>query len=154
MNEPIDLCALDGELAGQLGAALAAAPMPAAQQARLRQRVLDLATPAGVRVVRADAGHWQLLLPGVHIKRLRVDPAAGTETTLWRLEAGARIPAHPHGDEEECLVLEGSVRQGGIDYQAGDYLHAAAGSVHLPMDAPTGALLLIRSQCVHTYLHR
>lgn len=147
-----DAPALSAEMAGSLAEALLAPPLPPALHARMRQRVLDLATPAGMHVVRAEAGHWVLLLPGVHIKRLRVDPVARTETTLWRLDAGAHIPSHPHGDDEECLVLEGSVLQAGIEYRAGDYLHAKAGSLHARMDAPGGALLLIRSQSVDTYL--
>lgn len=146
--------ALAADVAALIANGLATASIPADVHARLRKRVLERATPAGMRVVRADGGTWVMVLPGVHVKHLRVDAATGMESTLWRLDAGAHIPAHDHGDDEECLVLEGNIRQNGIDYGRGDYLHALAGSRHARMDAPHGALLMIRSQPVSGYFAR
>jgi anti-sigma factor ChrR (cupin superfamily) len=142
--------AIDAELAGELATGLVAAPMPDAVRERLRARVLERA--AGIRVVRADAGEWMAVLPGIAIKRLRSDRERRSETNLWRLDAGAIIPEHDHHDDEECLVLEGSIIQDGVEYLAGDYLHARAGSRHLPLRTPRGALLLIRSQALASYL--
>lgn len=142
--------AIDAQLAGELATGLVAAPMPDALRERLRQRVLERA--GGIRVVRADAGEWVRLLPGIAIKRLRNDRDQRSETNLWRLDAGAIIPAHDHQDDEECLVLEGSIIQDDIEYRAGDYLHAVAGSRHVPLRTPNGALLLIRSQSLGSYL--
>lgn len=136
--------AIDAILAGELATGLGAAPMPDGVRERLRARVGERA--AGIRVVRADAGEWKRLLPGIAIKRLRSDHEGRSETNLWRLDAGAVIPEHDHHDDEECLVLEGSIIQDGVEYRAGDYLHARAGSRHLPLRTPHGALLLIRSQ--------
>jgi anti-sigma factor ChrR (cupin superfamily) len=142
--------AIDAELAGELATGLAAAPMPDAVRERLRMRVRERAS--GIRVVRADAGQWMPVLPGIAIKRLRSDLERRSETNLWRLDAGATIPAHDHHDDEECLVLEGSIIQDGIEYRAGDYLHARAGSRHVPLRTPHGAMLLIRSQALGSYL--
>lgn len=142
--------ALDAEDVAILGAALRIVPIEPGLRERLRGRVVERA--AGIHVVRQDAGQWCTLAPGVTVKRLRVDSERGNETTLWRLEAGAVIPPHAHEDEEECLILEGSILQDGIEYQAGDYLHARAGSRHSPLAAPCGALLLIRSQSLECYL--
>jgi quercetin dioxygenase-like cupin family protein len=142
--------ALDADDIGLLGGALKAQPMDANLRERLRTRILERA--AGIQVVRADAGQWTPLVAGISIKRLRVDAARGNETTLWRLDVGAVIPPHAHQDDEECLVLEGSIIQDGIEYGAGDYLHALPGSRHSPLSAPRGALLLIRSQSVEHYL--
>jgi anti-sigma factor ChrR (cupin superfamily) len=141
---------IDADLAGVLGTALSAPALPAGLRERLRTRVLERA--AGIHVVRANAGVWTKVLPGISVKQLRVDAQQGTETNLWRLRAGATIPAHQHHDEEECLVLEGSIIQDGIEYGVGDYLLAGAGSHHVPLTAPHGALLLIRSQRLHSYL--
>jgi anti-sigma factor ChrR (cupin superfamily) len=151
-HAPLDPPALSAELAALLAGALQVPLMPAGMQARLRERVLAQATAHGMRVVRADAGHWELLLPGVSIKRLRLDTSTGIETTLWRLDVGARIPAHAHSSDEECLVLQGSIVQEGTEYHVGDYLHALAGSDHAAIEAPTGALLMIRSPPVASYL--
>jgi anti-sigma factor ChrR (cupin superfamily) len=142
--------AIDAQLAGEMATGLAAAPMPDAVRERLRARILERA--AGIRVVRADAGEWIPLLPGISIKRLRSDRERRSETNLWRLDAGAIIPEHDHHDDEECLVLEGSIIQDGVEYRAGDYLHARAGSRHVPLRTPHGALLLIRSQSLGCYL--
>lgn len=150
MADESSRCALDAQLAGELASGLVARSLPDALRARLRERVLERA--GGIHVVRADAGEWIRLLPGIAIKRLRVDRAGATETNLWRLDAGAIIPAHDHQDDEECLVLEGSIVQDDIEYHAGDYLHARAGSRHLPLRTPAGALLLIRSQALGSYL--
>ena len=75
-----------------------------------------------------------------------MDVKAGTETSLWRMAPGARIPAHPHLLEEECLIVEGSLNVDGVAYGAGDYLFARAGDRDPVFHAPEGALLLIRSE--------
>ena len=97
-------------------------------------------------VLRAEEGEWKPLLPGIHIKTLRIDRGQGTQTTLWRLEPGARVPPHPHSREEECLVITGSIVQNGIEYLPGDYLLADVGEKHAPFDSPRGALFLIRGE--------
>ena len=99
-------------------------------------------------VLRADEGEWNPLLPGIHIKTLRIDREKGTQTTLWRLDPGARVPPHPHTHEEECLVIEGSIIQNGIEYLPGDYLLAEVGEKHATFDSPRGALFLIRGELV------
>ncbi len=142
--------AIDAELAGELATGLTAAPMPDAVREQLRARVRERA--AGIHVVRADAGEWMPLLPGIAIKRLRSDGEGRSETNLWRLDAGAIIPGHDHHDDEECLVLEGAIIEDGVEYRAGDYLHARAGSRHVPLQTTHGALLLIRSQALARYL--
>ena len=95
---------------------------------------------------RKYAGEWKPLLPGIHIKTLRIDRERGTQTTLWRLDPGARVPPHPHSHEEECLVIEGSIVQNGIEYFPGDYLLADTGEKHATFDSPRGALFLIRGE--------
>ena len=102
--------ALDAEIAGMLGSALQAPRLAAPLRERLRERVLERA--AGIHVVRAEAGTWVTLMPGISIKRLHQDREAGSETNLWRLSAGAIIPEHDHRSDEECLVVEGSILQG------------------------------------------
>ena len=52
---------------------------------------------------------------------------------------------HHHGGAEECYVLEGDLRTGDVWMHAGDYQHAAAGSVHPVQSTVQGCLLLIHS---------
>ena len=141
---------LDPAAAAMIAEALPAPALATDARERLKARILERA--AGIHVVRADEGLWIDLLPGIRIKRLRAEPGNRRETTLWRLAAGSEIPAHDHDDDEECLVLEGSLEQDGICYRAGDYLHAPKGSLHGPLRVPAGALLLIRSRRVAAHL--
>jgi len=137
----------DAALILALGQELQLAPLSASRRAALRARVLTAAAaPSLMSVVRAEEGTWLPLLPGLAIKFLRVDVAARSQSSLWRLDPGAQIPAHPHSAEEECIVLEGSVRFGGCDYGRGDFLLARAGLEHDHFDCADGALLYIRSE--------
>jgi len=118
-----------------------------AMRLAMRERILaHAANPKGMTVLRAAEGEWRPILPGIRIKSLR--KGEGTETTLWRIDAGATVPPHPHRQSEECLVLEGSVVQGGVEYYAGDFLLAPAGLDHEAFESPRGALLMIRSEPV------
>ena len=133
-------------LAALAGLLRAQEPAPSARLA-MRERILaGAAKPKGMTVLRADEGEWRPILPGIRIKSLR--KGEGTETTLWRIEAGAVVPSHPHRHQEECLVLEGSVIQSGVEYFAGDFLLAEAGLDHEAFASPRGALLMIRSEPV------
>jgi len=98
----------------------------------------------GFLVVRAGEGQW---LPtgdaGVSFKLLYTDRERGTFTTLVRMEAGASIPAHRHLGVEQCLVIEGDLRAGGVEMSAGDFNCSLPGSVHEELTTAGGALFLI-----------
>jgi len=98
----------------------------------------------GFLVVRAGEGRW---LPtsdaGVSFKLLYEDKARGTFTTLVRMEPGASIPAHRHLGVEQCLVIEGDLRAGGVSMSAGDFNCSLPGSVHEELTTDGGALFLI-----------
>ncbi len=148
MTQPADPNDLDADLVAALAMALRPAPLSDARRRALRQRVLDATTGASapaMSVVRAVDGCWLPLLPGVSIKFLRVDPVTRSQSSLWKLEPGSRLPAHSHVAEEECVVLDGSVSYGGSDYGRGDYLLAVPGNDHQPFECAHGATLYIRS---------
>lgn len=98
----------------------------------------------GFLVVRAGEGQW---LPtgdaGVSFKLLYTDRERGTFTTLVRMEAGAHIRAHRHLGVEQCLVIEGDLRAGGVEMGAGDFNCSLPGSVHEEISTTSGALFLI-----------
>lgn len=142
-KKPTD--ALDEATLAKLSDAVAPVTLPASLTARMRRQVMEGVKPATV-VVRAGEGEWKKLLPGITIKTLHTDVENGTQTSLWRLDAGARVPPHPHSKDEECLVLEGSIVHDGKSYHPGDFLLAKAGAHHKDVIAPEGALLMIRGE--------
>ena len=145
MSEPDDALLL-AALAGLVPDAEPGADARGRMRAALMAKVSKPAPTT--HVLRADEGEWKPLLPGIHIKTLRIDREKGTQTTLWRLDPGARVPPHPHPYEEECLVIEGSIIQNGIEYLPGDFLLADVGERHARFDSPRGALFLIRGELV------
>jgi quercetin dioxygenase-like cupin family protein len=112
---------------------------------RLTDRIRSEGVPGGERyiTVRSDAGEWMTVLPRVQVKVLH---AGGRYSSiLLRMEAGSSVPAHFHEDDEECVVLEGSVRIGDVTVGAGDYHLALSGSRHGELRSDTGALLFLRT---------
>ena len=69
-------------------------------------------------------------VPGVSVKVLRRDAETGASTSLVRLEAGAKFPAHDHPAGEEVFVIEGDVQIGGEKLRAGDYLYTPPSGKH------------------------
>jgi quercetin dioxygenase-like cupin family protein len=129
-----------------LASALATPPLDASHRDALRRRVLERVhadSPPGTRTVRAASGEWQNVLPLVDVKVLHRDPRTGRQTALYRLQPGAELPAHRHTEAEECYVVEGEVNVGDLYLRAGDYHHAAAGSLHPALRSGPGALLLL-----------
>lgn len=135
-KETVLLAVLAGELPAQ--------PVSADVSARVREKIFARLAEPSQRVLRASEGEWQLVLPGISIKRLRQD--ADSETTLWRMDAGAELPSHAHSQDEECLILEGSLVQGDAEYFPGDFVLALAGRRHASFVSPRGALFLIRGE--------
>lgn len=114
----------------------------------LRTKVLErIAEPEpGMHVVREGEGRWRPTpFPGVTSKTLYFDRDTSMATNLLRLEPGASYPPHHHTAVEQCLVLEGDVRQGGVVMKAGDYSRNEAGSDHGRIFTVNGCLLLLVS---------
>jgi len=68
---------------------------------------------------------------GIHIKVLRFDETAKRSPTfLLKFDPGASYPNHNHPAGEEVFVLEGEVRFGPTQLNAGDYLFTPPGAKH------------------------
>lgn len=120
-----------------------------APERRKRLRASILARTGGEMFVsRAADQSWRPFLPGVSVRVLHTDAKSGMQTALWKMDPGARIPAHPHGHDEECLILEGALLHRGETFGAGDYMMAPAGSRHATIHAPNGVVMLIRGERV------
>lgn len=144
-------CAVCAAEVAAFQAAAAGLPLTAEEVApppALRARVLEkIAEPEpGMHVVREGEGRWRPTpFPGVTSKTLYYDRETAMATNLLRLEPGASYPPHHHTAVEQCLVLEGDVRQGGVVMTAGDYSRNEAGSDHGRISTVGGCLLLLVS---------
>jgi quercetin dioxygenase-like cupin family protein len=82
--------------------------------------------------------------PGIERSLFRNHDAGGRSSVV-RLAAGSRFPRHAHEGTEEVVVLAGSVRIGGVELAAGDYLFTSAGEEH-DVVAVTDAAIFVSSQ--------
>ena len=123
-----------------------ATPSTLPLQARaIKRRVLERVADAEDTHLTVDAeeGHWQPFGEGVRIKVLREH--AGVMSYLLWLAPGARLPAHRHPMDEECVVLEGTLKVGTrIEVAPGGYHLAHQGALHAPVSTLTGATIFLR----------
>ena len=140
----------DGDLVAALLEAQSPVLPPPERARALRERILAGAgaarRPGSVAhlTIRGDEGSWVSLMPRISIKVLRED--ASTRSYLLRMAPGAKLPAHDHSLEEECMVLEGDVWLGDIHAHAGDYHLARRGLPHGELTTEGGCLLFLRGQ--------
>jgi quercetin dioxygenase-like cupin family protein len=113
---------------------------------RLLERVAD--TEDSHLTVPAGPAGWQPYGDGVQIKVLHEN--AGVLSYLLRFAPGARIDAHRHPVDEECVVLEGVLKVGSrIEVGPGGYHLARAGSLHASIATETGATIFLRGAEPH-----
>lgn len=115
-------------------------------RARMRAALMAKVHRPRTVITRTDEGQWTPIMPGVRVKLLHRDLTDAAQTALWRMEPGSTVAAHGHSHDEECLVIEGSIIEDGIEYFPGDFLLAQAGFQHKQFESPRGALLLIRGE--------
>ncbi|MEO5670845.1 MAG: cupin domain-containing protein [Ramlibacter sp.] len=139
-------------IAGDVAAALdrqagAVAPGDGAVLERVRQNVLSqIAKESQGRVhttVRAGEQPWEQVSEGVERKLLF--ETADSVSSLLRLAPGAAVPGHAHLIDEECLVLEGTLRIG-VDLllRAGDFHVGLKGVPHAQASTETGVIVFLR----------
>jgi len=108
---------------------------------RLLERVAD--ADASHLTIAADAGDWQAFVPGVRLKVLR--ECDGVLSYLLRLAPGATLPPHRHPVDEECIVLEGTLRVGThTEIGPGSYHLAHRGALHPTVSTQAGATIFLR----------
>jgi len=113
---------------------------------RLLERVAD--TDDSHRTVPAGADGWQPFGEGVQIKVLH--ESEGILSYLLKFAPGARMEAHRHPVDEECLVLEGVLKVGShTEVGPGGYHLARAGSLHASISTETGATIFLRGAEPH-----
>ena len=95
-----DKPALPPELAARIAEQLAPAPLDPERREALQARLMERCQRPGTAVLRADEGEWVETFAGIRVKTLRRDPVSRTQTTLWRIAPGARVPRHTHSQAE------------------------------------------------------
>lgn len=134
---PVDLRDYHVVPAGAVQGAVTAS----AQGARLFLRESSLATAPGDRaftVRDADAG-WPEYAPG--IRRRVLWQRDGQAALLYHAQAGAAVPQHTHGHDEECLMVQGELFLDDLLLQEGDYQLAPAGTGHRITQTDTGVVI-------------
>ena len=122
------------------------APPPAALRDRLLGRIAKPEPDSGLHVVRSTEGRWKATpFPGVSYKTLYYDRETSMVTNLLRMEPGSFYPAHRHTATEQCLVLEGDVRQDDVIMSTGDYSRFEANRTHSRIHTEKGCILLLIS---------
>jgi len=114
----------------------------------LRKQLLErVAAPQpGARIVRTGEGKWTATpFSVVTVKTLPFDRATGMMTNLVRMAPRSTYPPHRHTAAEECLVLEGDIRQDNLVLGPGDYSRLEANTDHGMIETEGGCLLLIIS---------
>jgi quercetin dioxygenase-like cupin family protein len=141
---------LDADTIENLAPGLTPIDPPAEVQVRLRERIMQraaedtMAQPYANITVHSSAVGWVDVAPLISVKTLF--ESADGKGVLFRFEPGARLPAHGHDTDEECIVLEGELRIGDdMIVRAGDFHLARKGIPHGEMTAPLGALFYIRT---------
>ena len=129
--------------------ALASLAMGAAPRPEVKRRLLESLTepkrvPAGFSFCFASDADWlPHPVPGIRMKVLAVNHAAGYATLLLDVSPGTRFPAHHHGGAEECYVVSGSVYTCDRRMTAGDFLHADADTDHGELWSEEGCQVLL-----------
>ena len=144
MSAPRRAIAQTEEAAALLAEGVTPAPPELSVRARLLDRVSAFEQLKPVADVRRDENTWIYSgLPGIEIKPLFKEAALGRSTYLVRMEPGARLPGHRHGDIEQCLVLEGDIRWGDLTYEKGDFIVMGKNTDHPEIYTEKGNLLLL-----------
>lgn len=107
----------------------------------LRESLQPPAAGEAPCTVRDADTPWQPYAPLVERRvLLQHGPMA---SLLYRAAAGAFVPQHAHGHDEECLVLRGEAFQDDCLLREGDYQLAPAGSGHMSGGTDVGAIFYI-----------
>lgn len=113
---------------------------------RVRTRVMAAVRESAQPSVTVRAGEegWEQLAPGVFRKLLSV--SGSIAHSLVRMAVGAVVPGHLHTEDEECLVIEGTMRFGkDFVLYPGDFHISRKGTIHEPVTTDTGLLVYLRS---------
>ena len=97
-------------------------------------------------VKKAADREWKATdYPGIERSLFRNNETGGRSSVV-RLAQGSRFPRHAHEGSEEVVVLAGTVRIGGVELGAGDYLFTSPGEEHDVVAISHTATIFVSSQ--------
>ena len=105
----------------------------------LEPALLGATGPREALTVRDAEAGWPAFAPG--IRRRVLWHQDGQAALLYHAEAGAAVPQHRHGHDEECLMVQGELFLDDLLLQAGDYQLAPAGTGHRITQTDTGVVI-------------
>ena len=109
-------------------------------EARIGNSYIEL---PGTVTLRAGAGAWTEVSPGLKIKIMNRIKASNRQTFMAWLRPGAEYVDHDHDQDEEIYMIEGDLIIGELVLKAGDF-HIARQGLHHPVHrTKTGCLCLI-----------
>jgi anti-sigma factor ChrR (cupin superfamily) len=115
--------------------------------ARVRDKVMAAVAQRGDelhRTVRAGAGGWLTVAPGVERKILW--ERGDATSCMVRLAPGASFPSHGHPIDEESVILEGSLWIGpNLLLRAGDFHVGLSGVKHDEVRTDEGCVCFLRT---------
>jgi len=131
---------IDGELLGEMAAAMPGTPPSPALWARIDAAAEPRVVFDWSRTINTSLadGEWRQIAPGVRRKTLWSEAAF-----LIACDAGATIPEHVHGRFEHCVMIQGELLVGGRKFRSGDYHGVPEGIAHPPLTSPDGCVFLI-----------
>jgi quercetin dioxygenase-like cupin family protein len=90
--------------------------------------------------IDTNTAEWITVEKGVEKIVLCEEP--GQRRSLIRFAPGTVYHTHRHPQGEEVFILEGYLKDKGVEYGPGSYLHFPPGSVHTP-SSPKGCTFLL-----------
>jgi anti-sigma factor ChrR (cupin superfamily) len=153
LEQGCKVCAEDVQAFGKI-ADLIGESVPATPSERLRERLLSrvkksppapgiLLRQSGLLIARSDEFVWQPMAPGISYKPLYEDAARSYNTSLVRMDAGARYPSHHHAEIEELFLLSGDLHVENEVMRPGDYCRGDSGTMHGETFSDAGCLFLL-----------
>jgi quercetin dioxygenase-like cupin family protein len=105
----------------------------------LRESAQPRAAADAAFTLRDANADWPAYAPG--IRRRVLWQHDGQAALLYHADAGASVPLHTHGHDEECLMVRGELFLDDVLLQEGDYQLAPAGSRHRVTETDTGVVI-------------
>ena len=146
MSTDSDIIEFDADVALALAveaASMGVAPRPEVKQ-QLLARLADPEIPEGFSFRYESEPDWVAHpVPGIRMKVLSLNRAAGYATLLLDVAPGTRFPPHFHDGDEECYVVSGSLYTCDRHLTAGDFVHADANTDHGELRTEEGCRVIL-----------